>query len=308
MTEQTADRSVLATLSNDLAAAVARAGRSVVTVSARGSGPSSGVVWDGEGTVVTAAHAIERSADIHVSYEGTTAAGVLVGRDPGSDVAVVRVAAAGLTPADGAPTAVVLVGSLVLAVGRSDPASPMASFGVASAVGGAWRTRHGDAVDGYIRTDVALLPGMSGGPLVDAQGRVLGMVSSSLGRGGAVALPTAAVARIVARLQSGQSQRRAYLGVGTQVVEIQATLRQRLQDTGETGLMVLSVEPGAAAERGGLLVGDILLALADRRLTDGEALLMALGPAAVGRPARVRALRGGAVVELTVVPTERPRE
>src|SRR5262249_3449902 len=161
---------------------------------------------------------------------------------------------------------------------------PIASFGAVSSIGGAWRTAQGGLLDAYIRADVALLPGLSGGVLVDVSGRVVGMLSAYLAGGDPVAVPVATRDSIVERILSGGSLRRAYLGVSTQPVELQEILRTRLGLQQSTGLMLLGLEPGAPAERGGLLLGDILLAIGGRAVEDGEALQMALGPEAIGKP------------------------
>jgi S1-C subfamily serine protease len=305
MTEHTAERSLLAGLSDELADAVERASQFVVTVDGRAQGAASGVVWDSAGTVVTAAHVLERTSNIGVLFEdGQRQSAQLVGRDSGSDLAVLRTRPS--TPAEPAAPDSLKVGHLVLTLGRPEASVPMATFGVVSAVGGAWRTGRGGVVDGYIRTDVGLLPGFSGGPLVDTQGRLVGIVSSRFGQGGAVAVPTQAVGRLVAEMSSGQRPRRAYLGVSVQPVELQASLRQQLALREESGLMLLGVEPDGPAARAGLLMGDILLGLGERVLSDGEALQVALGAGAIGQQTTARVLRGGALVEVAVVPAERP--
>jgi S1-C subfamily serine protease len=321
MTEHTLERGLLAGLSDELADAVEHAAPFVVTVDGRALGAASGVVLDGAGTVVTAAHVLERTTNIGVLFgEDRRADAQLVGRDAGSDLAILRTrpsAPGAPTPASpddqalarwsaGVPADSLKVGHLVLALGRPDPAAVMATFGVVSALGGAWRTGRGEVVDGYVRTDVGLLPGFSGGPLIDTQGRLVGITSSRLGQGGAVAIPWRAVRAVAAELLSGQRPRRAYLGVSVQPVELQASVRQRLGLREESGLMVLGLEPDGPAARAGLLMGDILLALGERALSDGEALQVALGGGAIGRPTAARVLRGGALVEVTVVPAERP--
>jgi S1-C subfamily serine protease len=299
---------LLAGLSDELARAVERGGRAVVTVDARGSGPgrlpASGILWDDNGTVVTAAHVIERPRDITVLLgEGQRQSARLVRRAESADLAVLKIAPA--PGAELAPVGSLKVGHLVLALGRPDPSSPMASFGVVSALGNAWRGGQVDPTR-YIRTDVGLLPGFSGGALVDTEGRVVGMVSSHLGQGGAVAIATASLHGLIVGLLSGQTPKRGYLGVSAQVVELQGAVRARLGLAQESGLMLMGLEPDGPAVRAGLLVGDIVLALGERVLSDGEALQMALGPEVVGQPLTARVVRGGELVERSIVPVERP--
>jgi S1-C subfamily serine protease len=150
------------------------------------------------------------------------------------------------------------------------------------------------------------LPGLSGGALVNASGELLGMLSAQLAGGDPVAIPTSTLDGIVERILSGGSLRRAYLGVSSQPVELQELLRRSLGIDQTMGLMLLGLEPDAPAERAGLLLGDILLSIGGRAVEDGEALQMALGPAAIGTPTPVRIIRGGQVRDVTVVPAPRP--
>jgi serine protease Do len=306
MTVSESTSGVLASLSDDLASAVKSAGGGVVAVHGRRRFPASGLAWTAD-QVVTASHVLERDSELTINTpDGTQHAARLLGRDSGSDVALLSVADAALEPIQRAPAGAVSPGHLVLALGRPGTPEPIASFGVVSSVGGAWRSASGGVLDAYIRADVALLPGLSGGALVDVRGRVVGMLSANLAGGEPVGIPVDALDSIVQRILSGGTLRRAYLGVSTQPIELQETLRVRLgiQQTG--GLMLLGVEPGAPAERGGLFPGDILLAIGGRTVEDGEALLMALGPEAIDRSTPIRLIRGGELRDSVVVPAPRP--
>jgi S1-C subfamily serine protease len=297
---------VLASLSNDLAAAVARAGQSVVAVHGRRRYPASGLAWRAD-QVVTASHVLERDSDLTISAaDGVQHSAQLLGRDPGSDLAVLGISGAGLSPVELASSGDLHPGQLALAVGRPGTPEPIASFGAISSTGGPWRTAQGGLLDAYIRADVALLPGLSGGALVDVNGQLLGMLSAYLAGGDPVAIPTRSMDGVVERILSGGSQRRAYLGVSSQPVELQEVLRQRLNLEQTAGLMLLGLEPGAPAELGGLLLGDILLTIGGRAVEDGEALQMALGPAAIGAATPIRFIRGGELREIYLVPAPRP--
>jgi S1-C subfamily serine protease len=299
-------RGILASLSDDLASAVQRAARSVVAVHGRRRFPASGLAWRSD-QVVTAAHVLERDSDLSITApDGGQHAARLVGRDPTSDLAVLSVAGAALDTAQRAGSDKPRPGNLALAVGRPGTPEPIASFGAISSIGGAWRTAQGGLLDAYIRADVALLPGLSGGALVNASGELLGMLSAHLAGGDPVAIPASTLDGIVDRILSGGSLRRAYLGVSSQPVDLQELLRRSLGIEQTMGLMLLGLEPDAPAERAGLLLGDILLSIGGRAVEDGEALQMALGPAAIGTPTPVRIIRGGQVREVTVVPAPRP--
>ncbi len=171
-------------------------------------------------------------------------------------MALLAVQGASLQPIERAVSPGLSAGNLALAVGRPGTPEPIASFGAISSSGGAWRTAQGGLLDAYIRADVALLPGLSGGGLVDVGGRFVGMLSAFLAGGDPVAIPIATIEPIVERIISGGTLRRAYLGVSTQPVELQQVMRQRLGLEQSAGLMLLALEPGAPAERGGLLLGE----------------------------------------------------
>jgi S1-C subfamily serine protease len=298
---------VLASLSNDLAGAVERAGRSVVAVHGRRRFPASGLVWR-DNQVITASHVLERDSDLSVGTGNEAqSAARLLGRDRGTDVAILQVDALSASPVERAPSGTLSPGHLVLAVGRPGTQQPIASFGAISSVGGSWRTAQGGILDAYIRADVSMLPGLSGGALVDVEGRAIGMLSAHIAGGDPVAIPVASLDAVVQRILSGESGlRRAYLGVSTQLVELQQGIRQRLGIEQASGLMLLGLEPGAPAERGGLLLGDILLGIGGRSVEDGEALQLALGPDVVGKSTSIKLIRGGQLVELSLVPAPRP--
>jgi len=295
--------SVLVRVSDGLAAAVETVSASVVLVSGRRRLPASGIAWSAD-VIVTADHVIERDEIEVVLPDGARLAASIAGRDPGSDVAVLRVAGAKLTPVQRAPAGSARVGSLVLAVGRPSGEGPMASLGVVGAIGGPWRTFRGTEVEGYLRTDTTFFPGFSGGPLVDAEGRVVGMNSSRLGRGAGLTLPVAALERITADLLSGGKVRRAYLGVSSQVAKLPAALAA-LAGGRETGLLIVSVEPGSPADAAGILIGDILVEFGGQPVADTDGLQAQLGPSRIGQATQASVLRGGELKALSVTVGER---
>lgn len=284
--------------SDALAAAVETAGKSTVTVDARGRLPATGVVWSADGEIITADHVVQRDENINVTLpDGTAHTAKLLGRDPSSDLALLKIDASGLT----VPTwAEAKVGHLVLALGRADDLQAALSNVVS--VGGPVKGgfRH---LEAYIQTDVTMFPGFSGGPLVDASGRVVGINSSALARGASVAVPVANVRKVADALRQHGRIKRGYLGVSTQPVPLaEAVAAQAGQNS---GLMVIGVEKDSPAEKGGLLQGDVLIGLAGERLTNVENLHLALAPSTVGQPVAVRLVRGGQVVELKVTVGER---
>lgn len=293
-----------AQVSDGLAAAVETVAKSTVLVSGRRRIPASGIIWAADGTIVTADHVIERDEIDVVLPDGTKHKATVAGRDPGSDIAVLRIPVTGLTPAVHAPADSAKVGSLVLAVGRPSTEGPMASLGVVGSIGGPWRTFRGTEVEGYLRTDTTFYPGFSGGPLVDAYGRVAGMNSSRLGRGAGLTIPMTALERIVGDLLAGGKVRRAYLGISSQTAKLPAALAA-LAGGRETGLLLVSVEPESPADAAGMLIGDILVELGGEPVSDTDSLQAQLGPARIGQATPAAVLRGGELKALTVTVGER---
>jgi len=296
---------VLQSLSTELADAVESAGRAVVAIHARRRIPASGVHWR-PGVVVATHHTINRDDNITVTLpDGTTAPATLAGRDPGTDVAVLKLAAQNLPAATLRPDTPPTVGELVIALGRPGP-SVTASWGVVSRVDGPWRTWHGAEIDSLLRLDVAIYDGFSGGPLIDAAGRVLGINTSALARGVPVTIPVATVERVVTELLERGSIRRAYLGIGTQPVRVPASLARKVELQSDVALLIVSLESGGPADRDGLLLGDVLLELGGAAVSDPTDVLAQLGGDRVGRPIAARVIRGGQVKTLQVTPGERP--
>ncbi|MDP9370432.1 MAG: S1C family serine protease [Chloroflexota bacterium] len=296
---------MLAQLSNDLSAAVERAGAATVTVNGRRRQPASGIIWSADGLIVTANHVVERDEDLTVGLpDGRQVPVTVVGRDPGSDIALLKAEAIDLQPAPRAAQPA-KIGHLVLAVARPGPSGPMASFGAVSVVGGAWRTHQGATVEGFVRADVAMLPGFSGGPLVDADGAVIGLNSSTLGRGGGLTVPTAAIDRIVESLRTHGKVRRGFLGIGAQAARVPAALVGALGLGQERGLLLVSIEPDGPAERDGLYLGDVIVALNGDTVTEVEELQEKLTGDWVGRSIPIKVIRGGQLKDVSVTVGER---
>lgn len=293
-------RSPLTELSDALAAAVERASAYTVSVNARRRMPAAGIVW-AQGVVVTADHVIERDDDLSVTLpDGSKVAATIGGRDPGSDLAILKVQT-DLAPAPRSESA--KVGHLVLAVGRPGPNGLTASMGVISSLGGPWRSGRGGTVDGYIRADVTMYPGFSGGPLIDASGTVVGINSSGISRAGGLTIPVAAAQKIIDPLLAHGRLKRGFLGVTSQVVRLPEAIAKLAGQ--ETGLLVARVDAGSPAEQGGLLIGDVVIGMGGQPVKDTDDLQAMLGPDRVGQPTAVRIIRGGEPKEISVTVGER---
>lgn len=295
---------VLRSLSDALAATVEAAGPAIVRVEARRRLPASGILWSDDGVIVTAHHIVERGDNIGVGLpDGQTVTAALVGRDPTTDLAVLRAQATGLTPATWASPDDLRVGHLVLALGRPGK-TVQATLGIVSALSDdGWRSPAGGELDRYLQTDVVMYPGFSGGPLVDGTGQVIGLNTSALLRGVSLTVPAPTVRRVVETLLAHGRVRRGYLGIGAQPVRLPASLTEHLGQ--ETGLLLMSVEPASPAEQAGLLLGDTIVALDDQPMRHLDDLLGLLSGDRVGKSVPVRLLRGGQLQEMQVVIGER---
>ncbi|HEY7295327.1 MAG TPA: S1C family serine protease [Dehalococcoidia bacterium] len=294
--------STLTAFSDALAAAVERAAASIVSVHARRRQPASGVAFAG-GVVVTADHVIEQEEEIGVGLpDGKRVAAKLVGRDAGTDLAVLRPESGTLAPL--ALGAAARPGTIVLAVGRPGAGGPVVSLGVVSSVGGPARTWRGGQLEGFIRTDATMYPGFSGGPLIDASGAMLGLNTTGLSRGAGLTLSVATVQRIVGQLVQHGKVRRGFLGISSQPLRLPEALANQLGGQ-SNGLLIVGTESGGPAERGGLLVGDILVGLAGAVVKDTDDLQAQLGGERIGQALPVKVLRGGELRELSVTIGER---
>jgi S1-C subfamily serine protease len=297
--------SALLALSQELAAAVERAGRSVVAVYARPRPPSSGVHWR-SGVIVTAEHTVKRDEEISVGLpDGRTIPAVLVGRDASTDLAVLKPQEMTCPVAEIGDVTALRVGHLVLALARSGERGACASWGVVSALGGPWRSWHGGQIDQFIRPDVSLYPGFSGGPLLDAHGNIMG-INTAGPRHLVLTIPPSTVNRVAEQLVEKGRIVRGYLGLGLQPVRLPASLRQSLNLSG-TGAIIVAVETESPAERAGLLIGDVLVALDGVPVSDTADVQALLGAERVGLTVGVSLIRAGLLAERSISIGERPR-
>jgi S1-C subfamily serine protease len=285
----------LAALSNELAAAVERAGKSVVAVHARPRFSSSGVFWK-PGVIVTAEHAVRREEDIRVTLpDGSNVTATLVGSDQGADLTVLKVDSPGEPVKSSSERPV--PGNLALTIGRSEDSGVNATMGIISAVGPAWRTWRGGRLDSYLRLDLTLYPGSTGGLVVNIAGEAVGIATPALSRIAGVAIPAPNIDRAVEEILKRGRVARGYLGVGLQPVEI---------SDHHKGLIVLSLESGGPAAKAGVLIGDILVSLGGKSVEDTEDIQSALEGHAVGSPIDVVVSRGGESRTISIVVGERP--
>jgi S1-C subfamily serine protease len=295
--------SVLSDLSQALADTVAQAGSGVVRVEARRRLPASGIVWSADGLIITANHVVKRDDNIAVGLpDGASVSASVVGRDPTTDTAVLRADTSNLTPLTESDKKNLGVGHLALALGRPGK-TVQATLGIISALGDSWRTPWGGQIDRYLQTDVVMYPGFSGGPLVDANGRLIGLNTSGLSRGVSLAVPTATLARVADALLAHGRMRRGYLGVNTQRVHLPENIQAELGQ--KSGLLIVSVEADSPAAQGGLTLGDTIVGFGDAVISHHDDLLAQLSGDRVDTAVPVKILRGGKLETVDVTVGER---
>ncbi len=297
-------KNIFSELSDAMASAVDQAGKSTVMVDARRRIPASGIVF-AKDMILTADHVVERDEEIKVTLDNKTELTArLAGRDPGTDLAVLKLDSASAVPAEIAKTPA-RVGQFVLAVGRPSKNGIESSFGTVNAIGGPVRTGRGGMLESYIRTDVVSYPGFSGGPLINGEGQVYGINTSGFGRGGAITIPADTAWKIAEILAKHGKIKRGYLGIRSQTVNIPAEAQSQLNRKQETGLLIVGLEADSPAGKGGLMVGDILAGVAGEAIEHHDELFTRLSGDVVGKSTPLDVLRGGTLQVVNVIVGER---
>jgi len=290
----------LSDLSRDIADLVGRLGPSMVRVDARGGRPASGIIW-ADNLVLTADHVLEREDTVQVTGATATVKATIVGRDPGTDLALLRAEGLNGVPAPRGRSTDIRVGQVVLAIGQ--PGELQVTVGIVSGLSGAFRSWRGGQAERLIQTTAELLPGFSGGPLVDAEGRVIGINSWNFGRGVSHAVPLETADRVAESLRTHGRIRRAYLGLGAQPVRLSERLAKQLGQ--ESGLLVVTVEAGGPAQTAGLLQGDTIVTVDGDPMRHLDELFGKLGALEVGSAHRLGVVRAGERKDVAVTVGER---
>ncbi len=296
-------KNIFTELSDAMANAAEQAGKSTVLIDARRRIPASGIVFAND-MILTADHVVEKEEDIRVLLgDGSELTARLAGRDPGTDLAVLKLSSAGAAPAQVAKVSA-RVGQFVLAIGRPSNKGIESSFGTINAIGGPVRTGRGGMLDAYIKTDVVSYPGFSGGPLINGDGQVYGINTSGFG-GGAITIPADVAWKTAETLAKHGKIKRGYLGIRSQTVNIPADAREQLKREQETALLVVGMEKDSPAEKGGLMVGDILVGVAGLAIEHHDELFVRLSGDVVGKATAMDVLRGGKLQTVSIVVGER---
>jgi S1-C subfamily serine protease len=273
----------LTNLSDELAASVERAASTVVAVYGGGRIPASGVHWR-PGLIVTADHSLRRDEEVRVGLpSGNTIPAELAGRDPGTDLAVLKIDANALPPVASGHATNPRTGEIVLAVGRHRDIGTCAAMGIVSVVGPGYQTWRGGKLDAFLRLDLELYPGCSGALVVDSRGNSVGIATALHSRFAPVAIPAQTVDRVTTELEKRGYVARGYLGVGMQPVAI----------AGGGGLIIVSVEPNSPASQSGLVIGDIVTHIDGKPVRDTRDVQTFLFGDGIGKPLAAKILRGG---------------
>ena len=294
--------SSLKDLSDDIEALVEKASKSVVRVDARRGRAGTGIVWD-SGLVLTANHVVEQEEDIEVVVDDKSAKATLAGRDPATDIALLKVDGLSAPALPRAKVSDLKPGQIVIAIGR--PGNLKATFGTISAVSSPWRGWRGSEIEHLIQTNAPLYPGFSGGPLVNADARAVGMNSWVFGRGDGRAIAMDVAERVVESLRTDGRIKRPYLGIGTQQVALPDPVKSKINQ--DSGLLIVAVEPQSPADKAGLMQGDTVLALDGTATPSLADLYAGLRKIKVGATQTVRVVRAGELKDISVTVGEAGR-
>jgi serine protease DegQ len=278
--------------SNALARVVEQAAPSVVRVEPQRGRSGSGTVWSADGLIVTTAHRVDAESKIEIGLaDGSSHEATVVGVDPGTDLALLRVDNVSLQPLVFAAAQDSKVGHLALALGRPGR-GVRASLRMIGVIGEDVRTATGGRLERYIESDRAIPRGFSGGPLVDLEGRAIGIDTSGLMRGADLAIPRETVERVVRDLLAHGTVRRGYLGVGAYPVRLPAAVAAQVGR--DRGALIVAVEEGSPADAAGLLQGDVILEI-DGTSVAGPGELRAALSDRQDREVTIRVVRAGSV-------------
>jgi S1-C subfamily serine protease len=291
-------------LSQSMSEAIEAVQDSIVSIHRGERSTASGVVWR-PGVIVTVRNVLRRDQSVNVTHRGEPFSARVAGTDAGTDLAVIRVEFNSLKPALTSALGSTRVGELVLSVGRSGLGDISASSGIIARLGSPWRTWRGGQIDRLIRPDLRLYVGQSGSALVNEQHRVLGINSPDLARNAIITVPTQTIDRVVDAILERGHVPRPFLGVAMQAVPVPETLRAQFAEGADQVLLVLHVEPNAAAASAGVLVGDLIASLNGDPVNDVRDALHRIAGLSVGDAVSLAVIRGGTRMELTLTVADR---
>lgn len=304
MSKEIVPSQILQSLSDAIVGVAEKVAPSVVRVGSSGWVGGSGVVWSKDGYIVTSSHVVERLSVVEVGLkEGSSYEAKVIGRDPYSDIALLKIEANTLKPIELGDSEVLKVGQFVLAVANPFGQQPSATSGIVTSPNRTLRGWWGRIMENVIVTDAPLNPGYSGGPLVDAWGRMVGLNTAYISSRG-IAIPVSTLKRVVDRLARDGSIKRAYLGIVSDAISLPKEIATQPQVNQERGMIVLSVSPESPAKAAGLAIGDVIVKFDQKPVTSIYDFHRLLTDEVIGKKTTLSILRAEKLMELTVSPSE----
>ncbi|HKZ94513.1 MAG TPA: trypsin-like peptidase domain-containing protein [Candidatus Bathyarchaeia archaeon] len=292
---------ILQSLSEATAEIVSKTAPSVVTVN-NGMGSGSGIIWSPDGYVVTASHVIGKRSTVEVSLgDGKSHEAKVIGRDPYTDIALLKIEAKTLKPIEPGDPQSLKPGQFILALANPFGRQVSATQGIITAVHGTIRTWGGITIEDTIITDARLNPGYSGGPLIDVHGRMIGLNTAYVWNRG-IAVPIDTIKHIVQSLKNEGKIKRAYLGIVSDSVRLPEEVATQAQVNQHSGVMIYQVEAGSPAKKAGLAMGDVIIKFNDKNIENINDLHRYLTEEIIGKPTKLQTLRGENLTELTITP------
>ncbi len=295
---------VLSTLSNAISQVTEKTAESVVRISSGHRGGGTGIIWSNDGYILTCSHVVMHAEDVEVGLpDGRNLPAKILGQDPYTDVALLKVEAENLTPIQTADSEKLRPGQFVLALANAFGGPVSVTSGIITSPRRNLQGWWGRTLQDVIITDAPLNPGYSGGPLVDAEGRMIGLNSAFVsGRG--IAIPINKVTQSLEHLKKNGHIKRAYLGIVTEAIQLPEEVVKEAKLAQETGLMTVQVVPDSPARKGGLLMGDVILSLNNQPANNLQDLHQLLNEDAINKPIQLQVLRSEKPTTLTLIPSE----
>src|SRR6267143_409547 len=304
MSKQTNSSAILESISDAIVDVTEKVSKSVVRVGAGRWRGGTGTIWSKDGHIVTSNHGIGDMREVEVGFsDGTKHTAKVVGRDPFSDIALLKIDSNNLTPVDVGNSDNLKVGQFVLAVSNPFGRQPSATSGIVTNPAYNVRGWWGASMDKVVVSDARLNPGYSGGPLVDARGRVIG-INAAYANNRGISVPVNTVKSVIDKLMQDGKIKHAYLGIVADSIRLPENIANQPEINQPGGLIIYNVEQDSAAKKAGLAMGDVVVKLDGKQVEDIMDLHEMLDDKAIGKRVKLSVLRGEKLIELTATPTE----
>jgi serine protease DegQ len=304
MSKTTNSLAILESISDAIVDVTEKTSPSVVRVGAGRWRGGTGTVWSKDGHIVTSNHVVGGMREVEIGFQdGTKQVAKVVGRDPFSDIALLKVDSNNLTPVETGDSDALKVGQFVLALANPFGRQPSATSGIVTNPAYSVRGWWGGAMDKVVVTDARLNPGYSGGPLIDARGKIVG-INAAYANNRGLSVPVNTVKTVVDKLMHDGKIKRAYMGITADSINLPEHLADQSDVGQKAALIVYGVDQDSAAKKAGLAIGDVIIKLEGKPVETLVDLRGLLDDKAIGRRVKLSVLRGEKLTELTITPTE----